>query len=632
MENINEIYYELFKNINNNYKKIKKILLDKNDKIEKETYENTFETIFNFFKNESCPNITKYLIDIIKYYLKYINNNDFNKLYLEINNKIEKNIDNKKIYLILKTFIITCRKAKLNNNSIINKNTLTNIIEKNTLNNIINKNNITYEGITTKNTIDKDCIDYKIENTINSIINSYNDTNKIITFIKKLSIYIDRKKNDNNSKITYNNIIIKINNIFEKILDKDNNNIIESLLVIINKCKKFGNIFNGDIESILYKCDNNIHDYIYTLNKDKENNEETLDDIKNRTIDFITKLGFSRKEFNDIDSLNLKRGFIFGLTKDNTDYILKYQPNKSTVELLINSYLKSLNISDSILIPNLFFINNDNSYFYIIEKYDTDLYKYFNLLDEKKIILSFKELLNIVYFIINTIVELHKNNIIHADLKLENVVLNVDENNKCKELKIIDFDVSVFNSIPNSLKNLPDKYNKIINNKKPRGTRIYMLKDQDMSLKNDIFSIGVIAIVLLYKNTKLLLSYRKSVDSKNIIKKLTTFRNNIEDNKIKLDMINVIEKYLKKENKKEMNRTNSIKYNKTNNNKNNFIDINIDIDNFKIKNEQYNKNLSFYRDNDIDKFKIFKNFIDDCINNRLDIFQIRDKYENTLFT
>jgi serine/threonine protein kinase len=347
-------------------------------------------------------------------------------------------------------------------------------------------------------------------------------------------------------------------------------------------------------------------------NENKDNKKNNINDlnvevVKNKTIDFISKLGFFKKDFEDIDSLSLKRGFIFGLTKDNTDYILKYQPNKSTVELLLNCYLKSLNISKSFLIPESFFINNDNSYFYIIEKYDTDLYKYFNILDEKKIILSFKELLNIILFIVNSIVDLHKNNIIHADLKLENVILNVDENTKYKDLKIIDFDVGVFNKIPNSLNNLPERYNKILNNKKPRGTRIYMLKDTEMSFKNDIFSLGVIAIVLLYKNTKLLLSYRKSVDSKNIIKKLTDFRTNIEDNKSKLDMIMVIEKYLKKEYKKEVKKIN---YKNNLKKSTNFIDFNVDIINlmetkksvdkelltdFKINNEQYNEKLCFFR-------------------------------------
>ena len=64
------------------------------------------------------------------------------------------------------------------------------------------------------------------------------------------------------------------------------------------------------------------------------------------------------QSFKNIDTLNLKRGFIFGLTnkKDQKDYLLKYQPNKSVMELIINSYLKEHKFSN-FLIPLNFFIN-----------------------------------------------------------------------------------------------------------------------------------------------------------------------------------------------------------------------------------------------------------------------------------
>jgi hypothetical protein len=672
-----EKYNELLKNINDNYKEIKNILTVNHNKIQTSIFLNTYPIVFDFFKNSSSLNNIKYSIEIIQFYLKYITHDDFNKLNTEIFYKSEQNINNKNINSYLRSFLIKCKKARINKSNgtqvKLNDNKLNNTMnlskrsgdkelfsgEQSSKENITNykSNNITENksnNITDNklnNIIDNKVKEISIDNKIKNIINIMehdNNFKKMIISIKKLSIYLDRiTAIDILPKIFFEDIINKINITFKKIsemnlLNKEDN-ILEYLLTIINKCKKIGNISKNELETILYKCDNNIYDYVYILNlkhtENKESEENAKENkmnllkrsedkelfsetqVKENTIDFITKLGFIKKDFEDIDNLSLKRGFIFGLTKDNKDYILKYQPNKSTVELLINCYLKSLNINN-FLIPNAFFINNDNSYFYIIEKYHTDLYKYFNILDEKKIILSFKELLNIIYFIIKSVIELHKNNIIHSDLKLENIILNVDENNKYKDLKIIDFDVGVFSTIPNTLNNLPDRYNKILNNKKPRGTRIYMLKDTEMSFKNDIFSLGVIAIVLLYKNTKLLLSYRKSVDSKNIIKKLTTFRTNIENNKAKIDMINVIERYLKKEHKKENNKS---VFKKTN-----FIDIN--IINSKVNNEQYNENLSFYRNNDIDKFKIFKNFIDDCINNRLDIHQINDKYEKILFS
>ncbi len=642
------------KNINTYHKEIKNIILNNSNNIDKKTFNLTFIDIFKFFKNTNKNNNIKFSIDILQYYLKNLTIENLNILNIELINKSKKYIDDKQIYTLFRSLIIKCKKAR------------TTILSK--INDSTNK--------MTNNELDKK-INYIID-----FIGKTDDLNKMVYYIKKLSIYLDRKQTDNTSILSYNDIIDNIHNILNK------NHSIESLLILINKCKKLGNITNNDLEKLLYKCDNNIYDYIYFLNNNQNDNEndnknknENKNDnnnnknnnndnqeeenklLKDKTIEFITKLGYNKKECEFIDSLSLKRGFIFGLTKDDKDYILKYQPNKSVMELILNCYIKEINNKSYFLIPNTFFINNDNSYFYIIEKYNTDLYKYFNLLDEKKQILSFKNILNIIYFIIKSVYELHNNNIIHSDLKLENIVLNVDSNNDFKDLKIIDFDVGLFNIIPDKLLNLSDKYNKILNNKKPRGTRIYMLKSTEMSFKNDIFSIGVIALVLLYKNTKLLLSYRKSIDSKTVIKKINEYRTKIEENNAKIELINIIEKYLKKEYKKESKYNKSTnkstgKNNNSNNNycknniikineeinedkqnindnvisKNKFIDIDIEATQFRVNNnEKYNEQTYFYRDNDIDKFKILKEFIDDCINTKLDINGLINKYDKLLF-
>ena len=193
------------------------------------------------------------------------------------------------------------------------------------------------------------------------------------------------------------------------------------------------------------------------------------------------------------------------------------------LELVFNVYIKLLNNTENIiegsslylegikenninftnfLIPIMFIVNSDNSYFYIIEKYHTDLNKYFNILHENNKILSFDKILEITLFLIKSISILHKNNMIHCDLKLENIIVNIDENDNIKELKIIDFDVSVFNSIPKKIDNISEKYKKILNNKKQRGTRIYMLKNESMEFNNDIYSLGVVLLILLYKNIK----------------------------------------------------------------------------------------------------------------------------------
>jgi serine/threonine protein kinase len=263
---------------------------------------------------------------------------------------------------------------------------------------------------------------------------------------------LDIKKYENNSYLT---IINTVENIIysENILITN----IELFLELINKCKKNITIQDNELEKILYKIDNNIYDYIFFLN----NSNNLMIDNEKINI-FLSKLNYIKKNFKEIDKLNLKRGFIQGLSKDNKNYLLKYQPNKSVMELVLNCYMNVIK-SNNFLIPNMFFINSDNSYFYIIQKYNTDLHKYFNILEENNKILKFNDIINIISFIINSIEILHENNIIHCDLKLENIVINIDKNLNIKEIKIIDFDVGLFNNVPKELSGVTEKYQKIFN-------------------------------------------------------------------------------------------------------------------------------------------------------------------------
>jgi serine/threonine protein kinase len=572
--NYENIFIELCKSNNSNFLELKNIILNN---INENNYSKLYTYLYNKFINQN--NNIKTNIELIKYFLKYINNESINILVEEINNKNVFFINNKTIYSSLKSLLITCKKNKKNNNIISSNKKSLYILISDKINIILNK--------------------------LKTIV----DTNKIIYYINKISIYLDKS----NKNINYNNIILELNNLYindliindnilsDNLINKisknstvNDYNYIELILKLINKCKQIGNISINELNSILINIDKNIYNYIYYLN-------DNIFEEKNNAINFVNKLGYEKKNFDEIDLLSLKRGYIIGITQNNIDYLLKYQPNKSTMELIINCYLKNLNYNN-FLIPELFFINNDNSYFYIIKKYNTDLYKYFNILEKNNKILTFNNILNIIYFIIKSINILHNNNIIHSDLKLENIVLNVDENYIFKDLKIIDFDVALFNKIPDYIESISisEKYQKILTNKKPRGTKIYMLKDKLMSFNNDIFSLGVIALVLLYKNIKLILSYNKTIENKKMAKKLTSFRNNIEDNKNKMKMINTIEEYLKKEcNSKDLLNNNTIN--------NNFFN------------------------NNIDKFKIYKNFINDSINNKLNIKSIIEKYEEILF-
>lgn len=548
----NILFIELCKIPNIDYFYLKNCIIYNNIDFSKKDNKNSsaYEYIlnnFDKFNSEESYNNIKNSIDSLKLFIKYIDKKSKYILLNKINEKIKLFIENKLVYSSLKSLYIYIKKEKqllLNNSNIINVNSILK----------------------------------KIEET--------SDIKKIFYYIKKLLINIENINN-----IYFKNIIETLNNILNNNLLNLNN--IEELLLLINKCKnKLNN--DNDIEKLLKSCDTNIYDYIYFLNN-KENEYVSKDLI----INFISKLDYNIKSFKNIDSLNLKRGFIFGLSnkKDQKDYLLKYQPNKSVMELIINSYLKEHNYSN-FLTPLNFFINSDNSYFYIIEKYRSDLYKYFNLLEDRNKFLTFNEIIYVTKFVMESIDILHKNNIIHSDLKLENIILNHDLSGSITDLKIIDFDVALFNSIPSHLLPIPEKYQKVFNNKKIRGTRIYMLKSESMTFKNDIYSLGVVALVLLYKNTKLILTLiKKSLNNDNIknkkiiikyqslIKKMTHLRDVIEEDDNKIKLLNLISNILTKD-----------------------------------------SNIKFFNENTIDKYKFYKEFIINCIKTKYSIGELINKY------
>jgi hypothetical protein len=580
----NILFIELCRIPNISYSYIKNCIINnsidfsKKDNLNSSAYEYIVSNFDKFNSDESYNNI-KNSIETLKLFIKYITRKNRYILLNKINEKIKLFIENKLVYSSLKSLHIYIKKEKellLNNTS-----------------NIININSILKK---IEETTDNKKIYYYIKKLLINIdnINNIHFRNIILTLNNVLNNNVLNNSVLNNSVLNnnvLNNSVLNNNVLNNNVLNLDN---IEELLLLINKCKNKLNDSNNDLEKLLRNCDSNIYDYIFFLNN---NNNQLVS--KEVIINFISKLDYTIKSFKNIDILNLKRGFIFGLSnkKNKKDYLLKYQPNKSVMELIINSYLKEHKFSN-FLIPLNFFINSDNSYFYIIEKYRTDLYKYFNLLEYVNKFLTFNEIIYITKFIMESINILHKNNIIHSDLKLENIILNHDLSSSITDLKIIDFDVALFNSIPSHLLPLSEKYQKVFNNKKIRGTRIYMLKSELMSFKNDIYSLGVVALVLLYKNTKLILTLiKKSLSNDNIknkkiiikyqslIKKMTHLRDVIEEDDNKIKMLNLISNILMKD-----------------------------------------ENIKFFDNINIVKFKFYKEFIINCIKTRYNIEELISKY------
>ena len=341
-ESDNILFLELCK-IPNIHFKIIKLFFNSTLKFDKE---NSYKFIYNSFLKSSLENIENN-IRCIKYFIKYLDSDNKVILKKNIDNILDKYNNNKNIYSSLKSLSIYINKY-LNNS----------------LNKYINNKKI--------NIILKEIVE----------LNNNSNNSKLLLHINKILFYL--KKNDKN--INYNNIFKVFKNLLNTKDIIENSNI-KSILNIINKCKKNILIPENDFENILLKIDSNIYNYIYFLN----NNDNLIVD-KEKSLLFLSNFDYNKKNFKEIDNLNLKRGFIQGIIKDNKDYLLKYQPNKSVMEIILNCYLKKYN-SNNFLTPQLFYMNDDNSYFYIIEKYNTDLYKYFNILEENNKILQFSKIL-----------------------------------------------------------------------------------------------------------------------------------------------------------------------------------------------------------------------------------------------
>jgi serine/threonine protein kinase len=116
-----------------------------------------------------------------------------------------------------------------------------------------------------------------------------------------------------------------------------------------------------------------------------------------------------------------------------------------------NTVLKEINLTINIKNKyiaeyiEVFLDTNEDDLFFlqIMPLYNSDLKKY---LEEKKNIITFEEKINFLNQIIKGIEFLHENNIIHRDLKIENIFL-VENDNKEEEdekliVKIGDFGLS----------------------------------------------------------------------------------------------------------------------------------------------------------------------------------------------
>jgi tRNA A-37 threonylcarbamoyl transferase component Bud32 len=361
-------------------------------------------------------------------------------------------------------------------------------------------------------------IKHKLEKSINTHIDLLNYHQ-----LEILYLIIDQYKSFLN--IEYDELNFKIENI---ILNVDYFNYLDFYSMINFKKKKKNNL-----EKLIYACNNKIS--LYETPKTIFLEHLEIVDTQKSILQFLKKFHF---EFKSNKIKQLKRGFLFEMKKNNQSFIIKYQPNKSFSEIIMNKYLSKYNhLKQYILYPDYIFMNKNNSYFYIMPKYNSDLFHY---LKKKTTPLKDKTMIKIIQFLIQIIYQLHNINIIYGDVKLENIILKYS-GDKINDIKLIDFDVSLFDEIPNEFNYFDEKILALFENKKPRGTKLYMSSNNKMNKSNDIYSIGVFIIIFFYKNImKILQENEENITESlkmKIHNKLVFYKNKMEDDVYKIKLM-----------------------------------------------------------------------------------------------
>ncbi len=177
-----------------------------------------------------------------------------------------------------------------------------------------------------------------------------------------------------------------------------------------------------------------------------------------------------------------KGTYIVNALKTNKKYILKIKES-SKANYFEEDIYKILNKTQHKNIAQFVSFAQEGEYFYSIYEYADG----YNLLEYIKTNGDLSEI--DIKFIFRQLVEalsfLHKNNILHCDLKLENIIINSN-----KEIKIIDFDLSIVcdndegfisNSIFGTLQYIaPESYDLCIYSK-----------------KTDVWQLGVLLYIMI---------------------------------------------------------------------------------------------------------------------------------------
>lgn len=335
--------------------------------------------------------------------------------------------------------------------------------------------------------------------------------------------------------------IFKKNNIFEKcekeriLTLKSNNNIInrEKEYIKENEHMQKHTSETGKKNNICYINCNKKGEEIdilkrsYTfLKKIKQNRIKELYETRNRRNEIKYIIKIKSKNDNEKEIYNILKNKLELMTEQSAEEIDERRNRKN--EKNIMRYKDYMTIYDK--------------YVYIYEYIEGE--KLFTYLDSEK--LNNKKLNSIIFQLLKGLKTLHDNNIIHRDLKLENVMIKNDGT-----IKIIDYDMACVLKKKNIIE------------RKNIGTVRYLSPESFLlgkySKKSDVWNLGVLLYTLIAKkypnNTELKkaesISNIKNI--KDIYKelKLEYIKKIIEKNNIEKKIYNIIKDCLQV---KEINR------------------------------------------------------------------------------
>lgn len=426
-----------------------------------------------------------------------------------------------------------CKEESKENSSIYTKYKKSNLIIKSKDNIvqegcIFNKSNRSLE-IKVKNS---KSIEY-IKEEIKSREKSDNLNNDIDNKIKKIKKNIKKtikRNNYKNSKISPLLVVIprQFNNLNLTVLD-DNCNSNNSFM----NNHKSGDICNKSINKKLNKsCIVNRNNNLKCLNNKVTNIEENSiykhnnvllkeNNINNNNTNnsFTKKMSVNDFEIKEVIGTGSYSNVYLSVNKDsNKTYALKVVDKEFiSRQKKVNEFLKERQILSYLNHQNIIklessFQNKHKLYFVLEYAEYGDLFNYLG----NTTLNNINFCVNILAQLLNAVEYLHKRNIAHRDLKLENIVIN-----KEMQIKLVDFHSAYWDKFSlNSKDNNVKKYNELV------GTPEYIAPELLGNCCNnpyglDVWSIGIIAYRLIHTTSPF-----KSSNNQMIFDNIRKYSNN----------------------------------------------------------------------------------------------------------